>query len=254
MQNRHAVKQIVAGVLIGAVSLPANAVEFVAKAAIGRKSSELIIRDRSFNPDFTTLDMALTATHGRYFVTVDNEFSIKDDISVFDDDNDAFDGLIFYSRQDLNITVGYIFEQFTAFAGVRSGSTDAFYSAQNIAFGTSSQGFYAGASSSYFVEGIGNFTGSAALASLDGEVTLNEPLVDTSAFTVSTPPANIQGSALGLSIGLGLQGEISASTLYSIEWKLNRFDFEDDVVFGGLDLSYTENFSTFYIGLTHFFE
>jgi len=233
---------------------PALAVDTVVKAAIGKKSSELVIRDRRFTPDFTTLAIALTIAQDRYFVTVDNEISIKDDITTFDDANDAFDGLIFFSREDLNITVGYTLDMLTVFGGIRQGTTDAFYSAQSTAFGTRSAGFYAGASSSYFVEGIGNFTGSAAIASLDGEVSLNEPFVDTTAFTVLTPPANIRGSALGLSLALAFQGEISANTVYSIEFKLNRFDFEDDVVFGGLDLSYQENFSTLYLGLTYFFE
>ena len=38
-----------------------------------------------------------------------------------------------------------------------------------------------------------------------------------------------------------------------LEYKLNQFTFNDDVIFGGLDLSYQENFTTFLIGLTHFF-
>ncbi len=82
----------------------AHAIDFIARAAIGNKSSELIIRDRSFTPDFITLDLSLTGTHGRYFLTLNNENSIKDAIET--DPN----GLIFFSRQDTNLTFGYSFD------------------------------------------------------------------------------------------------------------------------------------------------
>ena len=227
---------------------PSHAVDYIGKLAIGQKSSALNIRDRSFSPDFLTLDISLTAAIDNLFLTVNRELSIKDDIETDPG------GLIFYSREDLNITFGYGFEDVTVFGGVRSGETNANYTGNNGAFGTSSEGVYLGVSSSYYLEGAGNFTGSMAIASLDGQVSLSEPFVDTSAFTVLTPPAVIQGSAVGFSISIGWQAQVSASTIASFDWKLNQFNFEDNVVFGGLDLSYEENFSTFYIGLTHFFE
>jgi len=235
----------------------AGAVDFVAKAAIGNKSSELIIRDRSFNPSFTTLDLTLTGAQDRYFVTINNEVSIKDDVGT--DPN----GLIFYSREDINLTFGYSFDQFTAFGGFRTGSTDANYTGNNGAFGTKSDGFYLGASKGYYFEGKGNLTGSIAVASLKGEVSLSEPFVDTSTLcgqTTTAPcpnggkaPSNIKGSAVGLSISVGWAGQVSADTLYNIDLKVNQFDFKDDAVFNGLDLSYQENFSTIYLGLTHYF-
>ena len=229
----------------------AHAIDIIAKAAIGNKSSELIIRDRSFTPDFITLDLSLTGTHGRYFLTLNNEVSIKDAIET--DPN----GLIFFSRQDTNLTFGYGFDIATVFVGWRTGETDAFYTGENNNFGTKSDGFYIGASKGHYFEGKGSLSGSFAIASLDGEVSLTEPFVDTSAFQPGvgpTPPDNIKGSAIGFSFGIGWSGQISDSTTYNIDYKLNQFDFEDDVVFGGLDLSYEENFSTFYIGLTHFFD
>lgn len=227
----------------------AHAIDFIAKAAIGQKSSELIIRDRSFTPDFITLDMSLTGTHDRYFLTFNNENSIKDAIET--DPN----GLIFFSRQDTNLTFGYSFDIATVFVGWRTGETDAYYTGKNNNFGTKSDGFYIGTSKSHYFKDKGNLNGSFAIASLDGEVSLTEPFVDTSAFVIGNPPPdNIKGSAVGFSLGIGWSGEVSDNTIYNIDYKLNQFDFEDDVVFGGLDLSYEENFSTFYIGLTHFFE
>ncbi len=236
----------------------AHAIEFVGKMAIGNKTSELIISDRSFKPAFTTLDLSLTGTIDRYFVTFNNETSIKDDIESGPDGDDPGtdpDGLIFYSREDLNITFGYSFDIVTAFVGYRQGETRAFYSDNNSAFGTTSKGYYAGVSKSHYFKGKGSLSGSFAIASLKGEVSLSEPFVDTRRFVVgNTPPDTIKGSAIGYSIGIGWQGQISADTIYSLDYKINLFGFDDDVVFGGLDLSYEENFSTLYIGLTHFFE
>lgn len=250
---------MMAPVLLSGFNGTANAIDFIAKAAIGYKSSELIIRDRSFTPDFITLDLALTGTIDRYFLTIENEVSIKDAIeSVPDGDGDGVnDGLIFYSRQDTNITFGYGFDIATVFIGWRSGETTSHYTAENNEFGTKSDGFYIGTSKSHYFENKGNLSGSIAIASLDGEVSLTEPFVDTSAFIPgvgSTPPDTIKGSAIGFSLGIGWSGQVSDNTIYNIDYKLNQFDFEDDVVFGGLDLSYEENFSTFYIGLTHFFD
>ena len=234
--------------LVVGVAQSVQAVEFVGKASIGNKSSELIIRDRSFRPDFITLDLSLTGTIDRYFVTINNENSIKDDIGT--DPN----GLIFYSREDLNVTFGYSFDVITAFVGYRKGDTNANYTANNSAFGTTSKGYYAGVSKSHNFDGKGSLSGTFAVASLKGEVSLSEPFVDTSAFVVgATPPGTIKGSAIGFSVGIGWQGQVSKDTLYNIDYKINQFSFEDDVVFGGLDLSYEENFTTFYVGLTHYF-
>ncbi|MDQ1362533.1 MAG: hypothetical protein QG652_393 [Pseudomonadota bacterium] len=230
-------------------------VDVIAKAAIGSKTTELVILGRDFSPNFLTLDLSLTGAMGNFFVTFNNEFSIKDDIASYNDPNDSsLDGLIFYSRQDTNITFGHSFEIATVFIGMRTGKTDAHYTANSSSFGTTSDGYYIGASKSYYYKDKGALSGSIAIASLDGEVALSEPFVDTSAFVVgSTPPATIKGSALGLSLGIGWSGQIYGNTNYNIDLKLNQFDFEDDVVFGGLDLSYTENFSTLYLGITHFF-
>ncbi len=234
-------------VAIGIAS-PAYSIDFIAKAGIGRKTSELIIRDRTFDPDFVMLNLSLTGSVERFFVSIDSETSIKDDVQS------EVNGLVFYSRSDFNLTFGYGFDDFSAFAGVRTGETDANFSASNASFGTRSDGYYFGVSGGYFFEGKGNLSVSLAIASLDGEVSLAEPFVDTTAFTVTTPPENIEGSAVGYSLGISWQGEVSPDTLYNIDLKLNQFDFDDDVLFGGVDLSYEENFSTVSIGLTHFFE
>lgn len=227
-----------------------NNLDFVGKIALGKKNLELIIRDRSFTPAFNTLNLALTTLKGDFYITLDHEFSIKDPILTDPK------GLIFFSRTDTNLSLGYSVNDWLAvFTGFRRGETEAHYTFNNGSFGNTSDGFYFGASGNHFIEGKGNFGLSLALASLSGEVALSEPFVDTSVFLVGPPkPDTIEGSALGFSLGLSWSTTVSQDSLFSTEIKIHRYEFEDDVVFGGLDLTYEENISTFYLGLTHFFE
>lgn len=257
MYCRALIRLLLIPVLLTGICGTASAIDIIAKAALGKQSYELIIRDRSFTPVFTTVDLSLTGVHDRYFLTLNYAFSIESEIET--DPN----GLIFYSREDINLTFGYSFDAFSVFAGYRNGATDANYGTSETNyqgkrdFGTKADGFYVGTSASYYFEGKGSLSGSIAIAALDGEVSLSEPFVDTSAFIPGvgpTPPENIKGSAVGFSLGIGWSGQISENTLYNIDLKINQFDFEDDVVFGGLDLSYEENLNTISIGLTHFFE
>ena len=244
----------------------ANAINVITKVAVNNKSSELIIRDRKFTPTFTTLDLSATTAFDRYFVTFNAESSVKDAVLTDGRDNN---GPTSYSRQDYNVTFGYNFDFATVFGGLRTGNTDAkyatltskkvgtetIYKLENKAFGTESSGFYIGISKGIRFEGKGNLSASLAIASLDGTVSLSEPFVNTSQFLVGPPPPeNINGSAIGTSIAVTWSGKVSDNVDYSISLKNNSFNFTDNVLFGGLDLSYQENFTTFSLGLTHFFD
>lgn len=228
----------------------AEDIDMVVKTAITQKSLELNIRDRSFSPSFNTFDIAITGAMGRYYLTLDHDISIKDAIET--DPN----GLIFYSRSDSSLTLGYsMMDWLSIFTGYRTGETEAHYSANNSSFGNTSDGYYAGLNANHYFKDKGSLSLSLAIANLKGKVALAEPFVDTSVFLVGTPPpSHIEGGALGYSLGLSWSGKYSEDTNYSIGIKLQRYEFEDDVVFGGLDLSYDENFNTISIGLTHFFQ
>lgn len=224
-----------------------SGMDFLAKVAVGNKSSELVIRDRRFTPEFITLDLALTAAMGQYFVTLDKDFSIKD--AIESDSN----GLSFYSRSDTNLTAGYSFSDYSAFVGWRTGETDAHYTGRNNAFGTNSSGYYIGTSATKaFSQLNGRLYGSIALARLEGEASLTEPFVDTSKFALGNAPSKVKGSSVGVSATIGWSGKVSEGTNWNVEYKLNQFEFQDDVKFGGFDLSYEENFQTLYLALTHF--
>lgn len=228
----------------------AEDIDMVVKMAIAQKSLDLSIRDRSFSPSFNTFDIAVTGAMGRFYLTLDHDISIKDAVET--DPN----GLIFFSRSDSSLTLGYsIMDWLSIFTGFRTGETEANYSANNSSFGNTSEGYYIGLNGSHYFEKKGSLSLSLAIASLDGSVALSEPFVDTSVFLVGNPPpSEINGSAVGYSLGLSWSGKYSEDTNYSIGIKLQRYEFEDDIVFGGLDLSYDENFNTISIGLTHFFQ
>lgn len=217
--------------------------------SLSHKSMELIIRDRAFTPSFASLGLSITAGISPFYITFNRDQSIKDDIETDPS------GLIFFSRLDTSLELNYLFSRQLRFSvGYRTGETESFYSATNDAFGTSEQGFFIGGNYAYGFGKKGTLSASLAIAQLDGEVSLREPFVDTSAFVVGpTPPSNIEGDALGFSLGLGWTGSISDKTQYSVGLKLHSFEFEDKQVFGGLDLSYEENFSIFSIGLVHQF-
>ena len=215
---------------------------------LSQKSMELKIRDRSFKPNFTSLGLSLTGGIAPFYITFNHDQSIKDDIEA------DSGGLIFYSRLDTSLELSYILStQWRLSAGYRTGETESFYSTD--AFGTSEQGFFIGGNYAHGFGKKGTLSASLAIAQLDGEVSLREPFVDTSAFVVGPPPpTNVVGDALGFSFGLAWTGAISDKTQYSVGLKLHRYEFEDKQVFGGLDLSYDLNFTTYSFSLVHSFK
>ena len=217
--------------------------------ALSNKNMELIIRDRQFTPEFTSLALSVTGGTGNFYLTFNHDQSIKDDI-----ESDSV-GLIFYSRRDSSLALSYVLSrEWRLSAGYRTGETESFYTVSNDQFGTSEKGFFAGGNFSYSFGKKGTASASLAIAQLDGEVSLREPFVDTSAFVVgSPPPQNIEGDALGYSFGLAWTGLAGSRTRYSIGLRIHRYEFEDTQVFGGLDLSYNLNFNSLYVGLTHSF-
>jgi hypothetical protein len=217
--------------------------------ALSNKNMELIIRDRQFTPEFTSLALSLTGGIGNFYLTFNHDQSIKDDIEA-----DSA-GLIFYSRRDSSLALSYVLSrQWRLSAGYRAGETESFYTVSNDEFGTSEEGFFVGGNFSYSFGKKGTASTSLAIAQLDGEVSLREPFVDTSAFVVgSPPPQNIEGDALGYSFGLAWTDLITERTRYSVGLRIHRYDFEDTQVYGGLDLSYQLNFNSLYFGLTHSF-
>jgi len=216
---------------------------------------QLNIRDREFTPSFVSLDFFVTTLIGKTYISVNHEQSIKDDIEGAEDAT-CERGLVSYSRSDSSLTIGYpVLESLNIFGGYRQGETSAYWSVTSDSFGSSSQGVFLGGSTSYAVGNKGVLGLSLAVASLQGKVSLVEPFVDTQSILAlnPNPPSDINGSAVGYSLGLNWSGGITKDTSYVVAYKLHRYEFEDDDKFGGLDLSYDENFSTISVGVNHFF-
>jgi hypothetical protein len=233
----------------------AQAMDIVSGVAIGNKSMQLKIDDREFTPSFVSLDFFVTALFGKTYISINHEQSIKDDVESAED-ADGVRGLVYYSRSDTSLTIGYpVFEHLNIFGGYRQGETSAYWSVTSDSFGSSSQGVFLGGSTSYAVGNKGAIGLSLAIASLQGEVSLQEPFVDTQSILAlnPNPPSDIKGSAVGYSLGLNWSGGISKDTSYVVAYKLHLYEFEDTENFGGTDLSYEENFSTVSVGVSHFF-
>lgn len=238
-------------ILCGCLSI-ANADDstpILGNIGIGNKTMDVKIRDRTFDAQFTMLNMALSASFGAVYTSLGLERSIQDDVRT-----DGA-GLLFYSREDTSLTAGYnIGSSMTLFAGVIQSLTTTFYNNPNSQGDIKSFGAFAGGGFNHRL-GSGSVLGlSIAVAKLSGEVTLNEPFVDRSIFPPAIDaPQNIDGSAVGLSYVASWTASITKSTSYNVLVKLHRYTFDDQVVFGGIDLSYNENVSTLAIGLRHIF-
>jgi len=217
--------------------------------SLNQKFMELSVRDRNFSPAFTSLGLSLTASAAQYSLTFNFDESIKDDI-----EGDG-SGLIFYARHDTSLAINYfITNRMRVYAGYREGETESFYTVSNDAFGTSEKGFFAGVGYSYGFADKGTFSATLAFALLEGETSLREPFVNTSAFVVELPPSDvIVGDALGYSLGLAWTSPINPRTRYTLGLMLHQYNFADQQVFSGLDLSYDLDFTTYSISLNHQF-
>lgn len=214
---------------------------------LSQRNMELSIRDRHFNAQFTTLELALAKSFKPFFISLNHERSLNNDVR-----NNNGNGLLFFERHDSSLTFGArLNAHLSLFGGIRQGVTDSQFFNGASANGTAkSQGAYAGVSANYNVGRSGMLAASVAMARLAGEVTLNEPFVTR---TVTSAPALIDGRALGFSYSLRWTGALTAETSYNVQWRLQRYTFDDQVVFGGIDLSYRENFRSLMMGITHNF-
>jgi len=254
-QKAHLISTITAFFGLLALSSQAQALDIVSGVSVGNKSMQLKIADREFTPTFVSLDFFVTALFGKTYVSINHEQSIKDDVESAEDATGAR-GLVYYSRSDTSLTIGYpVLEYLNIFGGYRQGETSAYWSVTSDSFGSSSRGVFLGGSTSYAVGNKGAVGFSLAIASLQGEVSLQEPFVDTQSILAlnPNPPSDIKGSAIGYSLGLNWSGGISKDTSYVVAYKLHLYEFEDTENFGGTDLSYEENFSTLSVGVSHFF-
>ena len=223
-----------------------NSLDYFVDLGMSSKQMELTIRDRKFEADFMTLDLAFTVAYGKFFATVTYEPSLKDDVR-----SDG-SGLIFYSREDTTLTAGMsVFKGMSVFGGYRFGTTSGYYSASNGESLVESEGIFAGVSYSKSVADKGSAVVSLAIAQLSGTVSVNEPFVDRTA--IPTAPNEVDGDALGYSFGLRWVGQLGELSSYNVGLKIHRYEFEDQENFGGLDLSFTEDFTSISAGITRYF-
>lgn len=237
-------------------AVESNSLDLIGDVGISDKTMGLKIRRlngggyaRSFDAKFTTLDASITAAYGKFYATFSHERSIKDHIAS--DDN----GLIFFSRTDNTLTAGLnVWGALTAFGGYRIGNTTSYHNKYTNQVSVLSSGPFLGVNYSIIMGDTGAVGLSVAMARLNGRVSLYEPFVERDLFPLSpSPPENVEGSALGFSLGLSWVGYLGETTTYSARLKLHRYLFEDQVIYKGIDLSFEESFVTLSMGLTRYF-
>lgn len=246
-------KYIVGLVGVIATTFQANAsaesgsLDYFVDLGMSSKQMNLSIRERDFEAEFLTLDLAFTVAYDKFFASFVYEPSVKDDVRS--DGN----GLIFYSREDTTLTAGMnVWPGVSVFGGYRQGTTSSYYSVSNDESLVESNGVFAGVSYNQSFKDKGSAVVSLAIAQLSGSVSLKEPFVDRGTIP-GTPPDQIDGDALGFSLGLRWVGQLSDVSTYNLGLKIHRYEFEDNTNFGGLDLSFKEDFTSLSAGITHYF-
>ena len=225
--------------------------EFIGKIGSSVKNMELIIDDGTFNAQFTTLDISLTTAYNKLYLTLSHERSIQDDIiSALDSNGNP--GLLFLSRQDNALTAGYnLWRNTSLFGGFRQGKTESHFNLSNQKLNVKSDGIFGGISYNHSVDNNNTIGLSIAAAQLSGEATLAEPF--TVRPNVPAVPENIDGDALGYSFSINWLSALSSTTNFNAGFKVQRYEFEDQVIFGGIDLSYEENYTSFSFGISRYF-
>ena len=242
-------------VLILTSAVSAQEMQISGSVGTSQQSMSLDIRDRSFQADFINLELAVTASVGRYYITVNRSNSVKDDAQT--DGN----GLLFYGREETAINVGAnVWRRLSLFGGYRNGKTPAVYfdpaNSGGGEFSITSKGLFAGASYGFKL-GNGNLGVNIAVASLQGTVSLFEPFVERAKFVnnpnLTSVPDKVVGDAIGFSYGMAWQAQLGESSNYAVGLKLHRYNFEDSELVGGVDLSFQENYDIFFVTVVNHF-
>ncbi|MGD8568301.1 MAG: hypothetical protein PVJ39_09460 [Gammaproteobacteria bacterium] len=221
--------------------------DYFVDLGMSSKQMSLSISESEFDAEFMTLDLAFTVAYDKFFASLAYEPSIKDDVR-----SDG-SGLIFYSREDTTLTAGMnVWPGVSLFGGYRQGTTSGYYSVSNDESLVESNGVFAGISYNRSFDDKGSAVVSLAIAQLSGNVSLKEPFVNRGTIP-GTPPDQIDGDALGFSLGLRWVGQLSDVSTYNVGLKIHRYEFEDSTNFGGLDLSFNEDFTSLSAGITHYF-
>ncbi len=102
-----------------------NSWNFVPNASINFKSVDFKVADRNFDSRYTTLNLALTTLHKKFFATINFDQSIKDESKLSFANKDNTSAIYTASRTDSGLTFGHnVWKDLTVFGGYKFGKTD----------------------------------------------------------------------------------------------------------------------------------
>ena len=208
---------------------------------------------------FPSGGLTLAATRNRWQLALNGSFSLSDaDVSEEEDVGQA-------SRQDIDLTLGYQFNQnWSAFVGYKTGETKIDYISREDEdegiFDTLQESYeqdgpYVGAAYSWQFENAGRLTVSLAYAFLNAT---NEFRANTDDDEDEEDPefddltGRVTGDTNGFSYGVSWTMPLSGNLLFQTRFKMN--DYQQDITFEGNEFNnIDETFVSLLVGVAYVF-
>jgi hypothetical protein len=223
------------------------------------------VATESFKPLFVSNSLNVAAAKDKIYFSLEYDISVKDHQELTFDANEVL--FIDMSRSDVNLTFGYLISNSTSiFMGYKQASLDVKLNsvispnggtpgneprAQDVEF--SDEGIYIGASYSQNIGETGVLSYSAAYADLDGEVSIISSQYDGFTNSIRINSARTEGATSGISLGLTWNDGFADSVAYNVALKINLYEFDDETLTAGDDLSTDETFTILSVGLRKYF-
>lgn len=234
---------------------------------------DFAVANTEFKPLFVSNTLNIAASRDRIYINFEHDISVKDHQELeFGPNEILFIGM---GRSDTNLTFGYLLnDSASIFMGYKQATLDVKLNsviepsggapvptpppyvgnqprAQDVEF--SDKGLYVGASYTHNVGETGALSYSVAYADLDGEVSIMSAEYDVTTNTILRNFTKIDGSTSGISWGIVWTDGFAENVAYNIALKMNLYEFDDEVLLGGNDLSTEETFTILSIGLRKYF-
>ncbi|MDH5648021.1 MAG: hypothetical protein OEY67_00070 [Gammaproteobacteria bacterium] len=237
---------------------------FSGGAGVKYQTVDFEIANISFSPLFVSNSLNFTAFKDNFYMSVEHDISTKDHQELTISANEA--QFINMGRTDTNFTVGFLAtSSLNVFAGYKLATLNAKLDtvldpdftgdnaprAQDVEFKDS--GFYVGASYTQRFGDSGALSYSAAYADMDGEVSFTGAEYDPGTNTIKTFSAKTEGTTSGISLGITWSDSFSESSTYNVAFKVNLYEFEDEALTTGENMSTKETFTILSIGLSKYF-
>jgi len=230
----------------------------IPNAAINFKTSDFNISQTAFDPKYTTLNLTLTSTYNKFFISGNFDQSIKDESKFFIDGSQSF--IFNATRVDSGLTFGYnIWKSLSVYGGYIYGKTDITLFSQeailpmttnpvpnpseaNTSVSFEEEGLFLG--TSYGIEFTkGSINLGIGYADLDGEIQ----------FLALNGSNIVPGDTTGFSYAINWTAPLSGTLNYNIGIKIKQFKFKDTRNPKSEDLSFNENFTIFIVGVSNYF-